>query len=93
MSIEDAAEALRNSSDQTLFGRLFTQKLSVRNSSGKKKKESAKKHRKKIDEMARPRQRKKNKLKFASEDDEKNCTFNSTLKKKRHGEQKKSDGE
>ena len=25
MSIEDAAEALRNSSDQTLFGRLFTQ--------------------------------------------------------------------
>ena len=94
MSIEDAAEALRNSSDQTLFGRLFTQKLSIRNSSGKnKKKQSAKEHRKKIDEMARPRQRKKNKLKFASEDDEKNCTFNSTLKKKRHGEQKKSDGE
>lgn len=94
MSIEDAADVLRNSSDQTLFGRLFTQKLSVRNKVSKKtKKKNAKEHRRKLDEMARPRQRKKNKLRFASEDDEKNCTFNSTLKKKRHGEQKKSDGE
>ena len=39
--------------------------------------------------MAKPREKKSTKFRFASEDDEKNCTFNAT--KKKRGEQKRGD--
>ena len=93
LSINEAADVLRKSSDQSLFGRLFTtSKIGNSRTLGKsrgKKKQSKEDHRKKLDEMARPRQKKSNKLRFASEDDEKNCTFNATHKKKKRGEQKR----
>lgn len=97
LSIDEAADVLRKSSDQSLFGRLFaTSKIGTSKlgkSRGKKnkmsKEEQRREHRRKLDEMAKPREKKSSKLRFASEDDEKNCTFNAA--RKTRGEQKRGD--
>ena len=78
MSIEDAAAVLRRSSDQSLFGRLFTQTVNNKRSPSKKKlKRNAEKRMQRINNMTRglrpdhdgKTKKTKKKLQFATEEE------------------------